>query len=168
MARLSKSDREKLLRVVASADFDSDAAVELDGAIMESLPDDVDYDTLEPLDDAQAGFFACWWLEGEVNNGGFHQFFLNKGAVVAREALRFCKANDLKPVADILDRAIDLVDRSARVSLEAINEWLADEANESMEKLSPLDDEFFELDPYPAFIAARLRHAQRHATSFFE
>lgn len=168
MPLLPKSEFAKLHKIIERAEFDSEAALELDGAIMKSLPDDVEYETLEPLDDAQAAFFVCWWLEGEVNNGGFDQFFLNKGPLIAREALKFCKLHGLKSVADILERAIREIDPAAMADGDALSEWLADEDNNSMERFDPLDSEFFALDPYPPFLAARLKYVHENPSSFFK
>lgn len=32
--------------------------------------------------------YCIWWLEGEVNNGGFHQFFLNSAGDLYLETVR--------------------------------------------------------------------------------
>jgi hypothetical protein len=55
-------------------------------------------------------FRAIWELEAQVNNGGFHQYFLNSGTLVPHivDALRVIGADQM---ADIVQHAIDVVGR---------------------------------------------------------
>jgi hypothetical protein len=53
--------------------------------------------------------FAAHWCQGEVCNGGFHQFFFNSAGVLAPEALRAFKELGLVEWADLLDAAMRLL-----------------------------------------------------------
>jgi hypothetical protein len=95
-------------------------------------------------DDTQKVFSAIWALESEVNNGGFHQYFINcSGSPInfAPHALRRIRANSC---AGIVESALGVVssgslpeDDDAR---QALLESLDDEA---MSRLESLDAEFY-------------------------
>jgi hypothetical protein len=90
-------------------------------------------------------FCAVWWLEAEVNNGGFSQYFLNSSNESAKfvcEALRTIGASE---TAAICERAIavafpkGLPANPEDISAAAVDFPEATEAN-----LEALDAEFFE------------------------
>lgn len=62
----------------------------------------------EPLTPLQKTIFATTWLESEVCNGGFWQFFWNTTGVLAPEALEGLRTMRLDALADITRTAIDL------------------------------------------------------------
>ena len=85
----------------------------------------------------QKVFSAIWLLESEVNNGGFSQYFLNSSAesvLFVREAL---EAIDAPQTASICNRAITTAFPAGLPPAEA------DFSDEILEKLEPLDQEFF-------------------------
>jgi hypothetical protein len=92
----------------------------------------------------QKVFSALWEVESEVNNGGFSQYFVNSSAESAHfvaDALRMIGA---PKTADICDRAIAAAfPTGLPQSEEAIRSAAADFSDEVLEKLEPLDQEFF-------------------------
>src|SRR5262245_10559516 len=50
--------------------------------------------------------FCVWWVEGEVNNGGFDQFFFNPAGDHAKATVASLMAIDAPNAADIVRRAI--------------------------------------------------------------
>jgi len=92
----------------------------------------------------QKVFSALWEVESEVNNGGFSQYFVNSSAGSAHfvaDALRMIGA---PKTADICERAIDTAfPAGLPKSEEAIRSAAADFSDEVLEKLEPLDQEFF-------------------------
>ena len=53
-----------------------------------------------------AVLFAAHWLNSEVCNGGFHQFFSNPTGVLAPEAHKSFLVLDLRDAAALIDQAI--------------------------------------------------------------
>jgi hypothetical protein len=92
----------------------------------------------------QKVFSALWDVESEVNNGGFSQYFVNSSAESAHfvaDALRMIGA---PKTADICQRAIAAAfPAGLPKSEEAIRSAAADFSDEVLEKLEPLDQEFF-------------------------
>ena len=92
----------------------------------------------------QKVFSALWDVESEVNNGGFSQYFVNSSAESAHfvaDALRMIGA---PKTANICERAIAAAfPAGLPKSEEAIRSAAADFSDEVLEKLEPLDQEFF-------------------------
>ena len=94
----------------------------------------------EDQTDIQKVFTAIWALEGEVNNGGFHQYFWNSAgntanfapvalrrigantcAGIVERALRIVSSEPLPDDSDSRDKLLDGLSREAIVELEAID-----------------------------------------------
>jgi hypothetical protein len=91
----------------------------------------------------QKVFSAIWAIESEVNNGGFSQYLLNGSESVSfvAEALEIIGA---PKTAIICDRAIrSAFPHGLPPTPEAIRSAAADFSVETLEKLEPLDQEFF-------------------------
>ena len=92
----------------------------------------------------QKVFSALWDVESEVNNGGFSQYFVNSSAESAHfvtDALRMIGA---PKTADICERAIAAAfPTGLPPTEEAIRSAAADFSDDVLEKLEPLDQEFF-------------------------
>jgi Domain of unknown function (DUF4375) len=92
----------------------------------------------------QKVFSARWDVESEVNNGGFSQYFVNSSAESAHfvtDALRMIGA---PKTADICERAIAAAfPAGLPATEEAIRSAAADFSDDLLEKLEPLDQEFF-------------------------
>jgi len=91
--------------------------------------------------------YTLWWFEGELNNGGFHQYFFNSSGDHANQALTFLENIGAVQVSRLLKEAIktafgDLapVERSERQELLDIDE------EKKMEQLDQLDQVFYEID----------------------
>lgn len=92
----------------------------------------------------QRVFTAIWELEGEVNNGGFHQYFLNSAGETANFVPQALRRIGARSAAEIAERALRVVsseplpeDQDARQAmLEGLNE-------EAIDRLEALDAEFY-------------------------
>ena len=89
--------------------------------------------------------YSVWWLEAEVNNGGFSQYFWNSAGDLANETLSALEKVGAIKTAGLLKRAMDIAfegivpaDREARQSL------LAQDEQNKEDKLGELDSEFYE------------------------
>tara|TARA_R110002167_G_scaffold42935_15_gene130090 strand:- start:11557 stop:12009 length:453 start_codon:yes stop_codon:yes gene_type:complete len=101
----------------------------------------------QSLTNKEKAIFTIWWLEAEVNNGGFHQYFWNSAgdhALLALEALNNIGASK---TANLLENALEIgfsgsytQERNDRQNILEINEDL------KMDKLGALDSKFYEYE----------------------
>ena len=92
----------------------------------------------------QKVFSTIWAVESEVNNGGFSQYFFNSSAETAPFVEQALEAIGAPKTADICGRAIACAFPSGLPTTEeAISSAAADFSDEILEKLEPLDQEFF-------------------------
>lgn len=92
----------------------------------------------------QKVFSAIWAVESEVNNGGFSQYFLNSSAQSASFVADALETIGAPETAGICKRAIAAAFPSGLPQTEEIiRSVAADFSDEILEKLEPLDQEFF-------------------------
>lgn len=93
---------------------------------------------------AQKVFSALWEVESEVNNGGFSQYFVNSSAESAHFVVHALEIIGAPKTADICQRAIAAAFPAGLPEWEeAIRSAAADFSDEVLEKLEPLDQEFY-------------------------
>lgn len=92
----------------------------------------------------EQAIYCIWWLEGEVNNGGFHQYFLNSSGDLYAETLSALEAIGANKTKALLERAAQIAfgsnpptDRDKRIDVLEIR------GDGLIEELSPLDDVFY-------------------------
>jgi hypothetical protein len=115
--------------------------------------------------EAQKVFSVIWELEGQVNNGGFAQFFTNSGGEVANHAPWALRKIGAARCADIVARALRVASPrelpTDQTALEALVEALSPE---SVEALHALHEDFFE---YPDDLTELLfAHVAAHPAEF--
>jgi hypothetical protein len=135
---------------------------EIDDAVIDHVNDQIerfsDRPRLEVIQSLPVGFqtyYSLWWLRGEIENGGFFQFFVNKGVEMGFLALEGCKRLNRPDIAALLIRAIEIYleeeDKIDRVqeTLKQIHiqpDWAAQYvAAEKTSSLPELDRAFFRL-----------------------
>jgi Domain of unknown function (DUF4375) len=92
----------------------------------------------------QKVFSALWDVESEVNNGGFSQYFVNNSAESAHFVIDALNMIGAPQTADICRRAlVAAFPAGLPESTEAIRLAAIDFSDEVLEKLEPLDQEFF-------------------------
>ena len=98
----------------------------------------------EKLNENEKLIYCIWWLEGEVNNGGFHQLFWNSAGDYTSDTLRFLSAIDAKHTAELLRKASHIAfGGEAPANRERRQEILEIDEDVKMEKLNELDDDFY-------------------------
>jgi len=92
----------------------------------------------------QKVFSAIWAVESEVNNGGFSQYFFNNSAESAWFVVEALETVGAPKTADICRRAIATAFPAGLPhDWKAIRSHAADFSDETLEKLEPMDQEFF-------------------------
>lgn len=128
-------------------------------------------DMLEGLTLIQRKYLSSNHLELEVNNGGFTQFMCNKGPQAVADALAFMRERHFEAIADMIERAIQLLPGGVLPATYAELEWiLGDEqfCQQIGDAMEEIDSEFFRMDPDPDLAKDRLRFALDHSQEFFE
>lgn len=99
----------------------------------------------EALSDKEKAIYTIWWLEAEVNNGGFHQYFWNSAGDYAEIALVSLKNIGATKTASLLEKAIDTAFNGElpKSRAERQNQLEIDE-DVKMEKLNELDFIFYQ------------------------
>ena len=141
---------------------------ELSVEILQTIPDDkleqaiIDYIStkienyqteLSDVSNLPPGFqmvYSTWVLEGEVNNGGFNQFFFNPSGQFAEMALRSLELIGATDYSELVRRAIDTHQLEMQnPALQDLYEQATRKAFSESYKLSGLgdcDDAFYELN----------------------
>ena len=128
-------------------------------------------DMREGLTIVQRKYLSSCDLELEVNNGGFIQFLSNKGPQAAADALAFMRERHFEAVADMLERAIQLLPGAVLPATYAELEAILVDERYSLRigaALEEIDSEFFDMDPCPDLTEDRLRFVFEHSHEFFE
>ncbi len=112
-------------------------------------------------------FSALWSVESEVNNGGFSQYFFNSSAETASFVVEALETIGAPTTADICKRAIAAAFPGGLPRTpETIRVVAADFSDEILEKLEPLDQEFFK---YPHSLTDLLfAYVSEHPEEFGE
>lgn len=63
---------------------------------------------VKALQEPQLHYLTLWWLDAEVNNGGFSQYFFNSSGDLASHAVKAAKGVGAPKVAAIIQKAIAL------------------------------------------------------------
>ena len=63
---------------------------------------------VDGLPDSFRGFYATWWLEAEVNNGGFNQYFWNPYGYWAEDAIAAFEEYGADEYAEVTKKAVTL------------------------------------------------------------
>jgi Domain of unknown function (DUF4375) len=158
-----------------------------DLSTLESIPDDkveqaiIDYvllqiandfsDELEILNELSAGFrsiYTTWCVEGEVNNGGFNQYFWNSEGRTALLAVDAFKRVGAPEYAELLERAIVMWKDEESALSPYKEENTLQSFSESYEhtNLGNLDDEFFKLAAVSDLSAIRIRYIRSNPREF--
>lgn len=92
----------------------------------------------------QKVFSALWAVESEVNNGGFSQYFSNSSAETAPFVVEALATINAPKTAGICKRAIAVAfPAGLPATEETIRSAASDLSDETLAKLTPLDQEFF-------------------------
>ena len=78
--------------------------------ITEIIEDKNELDTLKKLSTGQQAHYSVWIVEGEVNNGGFYQFYQNLNGQFAPMAIEGFKAFGAFKHAELMEKAHKLAD----------------------------------------------------------
>jgi hypothetical protein len=110
--------------------------------------------------------YSTWWVEAEVNNGGFNQYFWNSAGQFRKEALEGYKILGATEHADLMDQAIKIYDQEAG-RLQKFKEKGTVAAFSESYKDDPLkqcDDKFYKIKTDVS--ALRVKFIREHSELF--
>ncbi len=154
---------------------------ELDGSVLDYVYDRCDQsenqstiDILKSLPIGYQDYYSLWWLQAEINNGGFFQFFVNKGHELAFMALEACRRINRPDIAELLIDAVNFYLRDEPV-IEQIQSTLRSQpfstdmaekyvaAERESPELSDLSRKYYKLPPVdlPQYLRNNLAQFQQ-------
>ena len=136
---------------------------ELDGAVLDYVYDRCDQSenqsTIEVLKSLPVGYqdyYSLWWLQAEINNGGFFQFFVNRPDIAALliDAMNFYLRDE--PVIEQIQSTL----RSHPFSSDMAEKYVA--AERESPELIDLSKRYYKLPPVdlPGYLRTNLAQFQ--------
>lgn len=129
------------------------------------------YAVIKSLSAGRQAVFGTWGLEGEVNNGGFNQYFYNfsSSGQYAEEARDGFKLIGAKKHAELVQKAIDTVMKNAK-HLSKFKDGTLESFSKSYENnpLNDLDKEFYNLDKAEKISELRIKYIKAHKEEFVD
>lgn len=111
--------------------------------ILEIIQEKCSYgENLEKLTNGEKTIFLISEVEGEVNNGGFDQYFYNSSGANAKEAITAFGDIGAKFTASLLANAKDIYKNG--ITNDGRNEPEVDLTEDQTKKLNELDNKFYE------------------------
>jgi len=154
---LRKSIKEfKNRTIYTSLDPDTIASIpddKLEHAIIDyiytKIGDDWDNqrEVVDALPASFRGIFATWWLEAEVNNGGFNQYFWNPSGYWAEDAISAFHEYGADEYAEVARKAVAMFLAEAETHKEFRELGTLEAFSESYDHtaLGDLDNEFWDI-----------------------
>jgi hypothetical protein len=108
---------------------------------------DYNYDNIAYLSDPEKTFIYIDTLEGEVNNGGFDQFFFNSSGDYAYEILHAYENINAFKTAKLIHEAIQIFPQNPISKNTETRREIMEEMDDTIsEKWNQLDDAFYEYE----------------------
>jgi hypothetical protein len=181
-----KSEMDLLIEKSAEEYNNRKIYKKLTSKILDSIPDDKleqtifdniyeiigdDYknelNNVKKLTKGQQAFFSTWILEGEINNGGFNQFYFNSSGQYAEMAEIGLKTIRADKFSELTSKANKIyIENKER--LEEFDDGTMESFSESYKDnpLNDLDTEFYELYKSEKIGDLRIKYIRDNITEF--
>jgi hypothetical protein len=125
-----------------------------------------EHEIVTALSPAFQVIYSTWWLEAEVNNGGFNQYFFNSTGQFAKEAAAGFARLGAAEHAMLTRQAISVFARREPVIDAARQQGTTEAFSKTYENdpFAPLDEQFFNLRTDVR--ALRVRFIREHLSEF--
>jgi len=158
----------------------------LTAKILDSIPDDKleqtifdniyeiigeDYknelNNVKKLTKGQQAFFSIWWLEAEVNNGGFNQFYFNSSGQYSEMSAVGLKTIGAEKFSQLVYRANKIYNEN-KERLEEFDDGTMESFSESYKDnpLNACDMEFYELYELENISDLRIKYIRENIPEF--
>ena len=148
----TNSEQEELkvksLDEILKLEDETDIVIEIGQRLWDKSKDDKDFESLNSI---EKNILYIEMLEGQVNNGGFDQYFFNSSGEYAHDTLIALKEIKAPQMAEILNRAIKIFPTlPIPKDTEQRREYMEDVPENVSETWDKLYDEFYK---YPENLA---------------
>ena len=137
--------------------------------IYEIIGDDYENElsNIQKLTIGQQGFWSTWILEGEVNNGGFNQFYFNSSRQYSKMAEIGFRTIGTEKYAGLTSRANKIYAEN-KENLAEFDDGTLESFSESYKDnpLNKLDDEFYKLADTESISDIRIKYIREHIQEF--
>lgn len=138
----------KSLDEILKLEDETDIVIEIGQKLWDKSKEDKDFESLNTI---EKNILYIDMLEGQVNNGGFDQYFFNSSGEYAHETIIALKEIKAPLMADILNRAIKVFpELPIPKDSEQRREFMEDIPESISDTWDKLDDEFYK---YPENLA---------------
>jgi len=121
---------------------ETEVVIEIGQELWKKSENDKDFESLNQF---EKNVLYVAMLEGQVNNGGFDQYFFNSSGEYAHETLRALEEIDAPKMAELLNQAIQLFPTlPIPKDTEIRREFLIELPENISDKWDKLDDKFYE------------------------
>lgn len=124
-----------------------------------------DFEIVSSLSPGQQAVYATWWVEAEVNNGGFNQFYFNSSGRFAGMAEKGFRLMGAERFADLMAEANKVYSEN-KERLEAFDDGTLESFSESYNDnpLNELDEKFYTLEE--DLNGLRIKYIRTHYQEF--
>ncbi|REG82011.1 uncharacterized protein DUF4375 [Winogradskyella sediminis] len=124
-------------------------------------------DKISKLTKGQQAVFSTWWLEAEVNNGGFNQFYFNSSGQYAEMAKIGFKTIGAEKFSELTLRANNIFTEN-KERLEEFDDGTMESFSESYKDnpLNDLDTEFYKLYDSENISDLRIKYIRENNKEF--
>jgi hypothetical protein len=139
--------------------------------ISEKLPSDYEkeYETVMTWNKSRQAIYMVWWLEAEVNNGGYNQFYSNSSGQFYKQLPDALTLIGATKFADLTKRANDTYQKENKKitqhqdgTIEGFSKSYDDNP------LNKYDDEFYELYKVENLQQKQVDYIRKHKTEFID
>lgn len=139
--------------------------------LSEKLPDDYEkeYGSVIKWNKSRQAIYMIWWLEGEVNNGGFNQYYANSSGQYYKllpEALQLVGAVKFAEITqqanDTYEKENEKITKHQDGTLEGFSKSYKDNP------LNDFDDKFYELAKIENLHELQVRYIRKHKVDFVD
>jgi hypothetical protein len=170
---IDEFNNRKIYKNLTSKILDSIADDKLEQAIMDNIDtkfqDGEQYtlDKISELTNGQKAIFSTWWLEAEVNNGGFNQFYFNSSGQFAEMAEVGFMTIGAEKFSELTKRANKIYSENKQ-RLEEFDDGTMESFSESYKDnpLNDLDTEFYNLYDSEKIGELRIKYIRENKNEF--
>ena len=126
-----------------------------------------EFENVNKLSNGQKAVFSTWWLEAEVNNGGFNQFYFNSTGQYAKMAEIGFKTIGAEKFSELTSRA-NKIFKENKKRLEEFDDGTMESFSESYKDnpLNDLDTEFYNLYDSENISDLRIKYIRENINEF--
>ena len=128
-----------------------------------------EYETVLSWNRSRQAIYMIWWLEAEVNNGGYNQFFFNSSGQFYKHLPNVLKLVGANKFADLTQRANDTFEKQ-NPKITQHQDGTIEGFSKSYDDnpLNKFDDEFYDLYKTENLQQLQVTFIRKHKTEFID